>query len=279
MVNIKDEKDFNIKRIFVMFGFEIFHIISLIDGISNSINLIYETLIQLLVVYNICILCFMLQRCIYQKYLCSFHEGHVDNDQFNFNNPLNVFPFSLLKLLYLVYLSISFYFMVVFLPISKNCPKKISHNHMYLCASFRLIGICGTILAVFMIMFLLIVIEEICVYQNIDVVLMIKDLFGWERVIFWRRRRRNVLPVVLPSTQVVYELPVTNTINIEQFTKITATQPSKDTMCPICLVEACELNVIENWIESQCKHKFHKNCMQNWLQISKDCPLCRNPIK
>jgi hypothetical protein len=44
--------------------------------------------------------------------------------------------------------------------------------------------------------------------------------------------------------------------------------------CPICLDN---LNIYEHKI-LPCKHKFHKLCVNTWLQRNNICPLCRLPV-
>ena len=47
--------------------------------------------------------------------------------------------------------------------------------------------------------------------------------------------------------------------------------------CSICLTDfevddtLCKLIV--------CKHEFHRECLEDWLQTENSCPLCRNVIK
>lgn len=43
--------------------------------------------------------------------------------------------------------------------------------------------------------------------------------------------------------------------------------------CPICL----DL-LTEDVYELNCKHSFHKNCIQRWLLTSTMCPLCRTHV-
>ena len=46
--------------------------------------------------------------------------------------------------------------------------------------------------------------------------------------------------------------------------------------CSICL-EKYKIN--ETIIKLNCKHEFHKECLEKWLQNDKkDCPLCRSEI-
>ncbi|KAI5147977.1 hypothetical protein ENBRE01_0037 [Enteropsectra breve] len=41
--------------------------------------------------------------------------------------------------------------------------------------------------------------------------------------------------------------------------------------CPICRED---FNQDENVFQLQCKHYFHDECIREWLQIKKTCPLC-----
>ena len=43
--------------------------------------------------------------------------------------------------------------------------------------------------------------------------------------------------------------------------------------CPICLDENPDM-VLEN-----CNHAFHKACINQWLERSALCPLCRTPVQ
>ncbi len=42
--------------------------------------------------------------------------------------------------------------------------------------------------------------------------------------------------------------------------------------CPIC-IENIEYK--ENLYITYCFHKFHKECIERWLYIKKNCPICR----
>jgi hypothetical protein len=42
--------------------------------------------------------------------------------------------------------------------------------------------------------------------------------------------------------------------------------------CPICLEEINDLLI------TPCKHKFCKNCIDEWIKIKCECPLCRTKL-
>jgi len=41
-------------------------------------------------------------------------------------------------------------------------------------------------------------------------------------------------------------------------------------VCVICLN-----NITCNFCVTKCNHKFHTNCLQEWLLIKPQCPMCR----
>lgn len=40
--------------------------------------------------------------------------------------------------------------------------------------------------------------------------------------------------------------------------------------CPICLDKNDKL-----WVTTKCNHRFHKDCLNEWMKISDKCPICR----
>lgn len=42
--------------------------------------------------------------------------------------------------------------------------------------------------------------------------------------------------------------------------------------CSICLLEITDIYKIK------CNHKFHKDCLLNWILIKNNCPLCRRDL-
>jgi hypothetical protein len=52
--------------------------------------------------------------------------------------------------------------------------------------------------------------------------------------------------------------------------------PSSDTTCPICLIQADEKPI--NWTQLVCGHKFHTECISQWLTKHQTCPYCRKTI-
>jgi hypothetical protein len=43
--------------------------------------------------------------------------------------------------------------------------------------------------------------------------------------------------------------------------------------CIICLDE-----VEKEWRELECRHRYHKQCIENWIKVKARCPLCMKQI-
>ena len=43
-------------------------------------------------------------------------------------------------------------------------------------------------------------------------------------------------------------------------------------LCVICMMPLYDKTI------TSCNHIFHKRCLQKWLKIKKNCPVCRTPI-
>lgn len=41
--------------------------------------------------------------------------------------------------------------------------------------------------------------------------------------------------------------------------------------CPICLDKNDKL-----WVTTKCNHRFHRECLNEWIRISNNCPICRS---
>lgn len=54
-----------------------------------------------------------------------------------------------------------------------------------------------------------------------------------------------------------------------------ANPSTEDMTCSICLVDS--EGPIE-WTTLNCNHKFHKECISQWLHINSICPICRQEI-
>ena len=57
-------------------------------------------------------------------------------------------------------------------------------------------------------------------------------------------------------------------------TNIYHKQPLEKEECIICLDE-----VETEWRELECHHRYHKQCIENWITIRAKCPMCMKNIK
>ncbi|KAF9437925.1 hypothetical protein BGZ76_010556 [Entomortierella beljakovae] len=50
----------------------------------------------------------------------------------------------------------------------------------------------------------------------------------------------------------------------------------EDAVCAICL---CDYEDEEELRKLNCKHYFHKDCVDEWLRLNRNCPLCKRDIE
>lgn len=64
-------------------------------------------------------------------------------------------------------------------------------------------------------------------------------------------------------------------INLIPVNKYSEIQMEQKLECAICLTEFDANDDVRQFI---CKHIFHKNCIDIWLQLNAVCPMCRQPV-
>jgi hypothetical protein len=50
-----------------------------------------------------------------------------------------------------------------------------------------------------------------------------------------------------------------------------------DDICSICIDKLVKL--VDDIKTTDCNHKFHKVCLDTWLNYNNSCPYCRNKIE
>merc|ERR1712098_663425 len=68
--------------------------------------------------------------------------------------------------------------------------------------------------------------------------------------------------------------PVEVLVQLPSWNEPTASNQNEEEHCSICLQE-----LQENIFQTKCKHKFHKECLEKWLDVSRVCPLCKTALK
>ena len=66
---------------------------------------------------------------------------------------------------------------------------------------------------------------------------------------FWRKRTK-IIPIVFPRPKKVIE----------------------EKECPICL------NEMNDTVHLPCGHAFHSDCILNWIDTKRNCPICRSSV-
>ena len=51
-------------------------------------------------------------------------------------------------------------------------------------------------------------------------------------------------------------------------------EQEKNTECVICLDD-----IETEWRDLECRHRYHKSCIENWITIRAKCPMCMKNIK
>jgi hypothetical protein len=80
----------------------------------------------------------------------------------------------------------------------------------------------------------------------------------------------------IPNSNLSVPVSITLTSEAKSIDKPIASQKKpRETTCSICLIdyeENDELRILD------CSHDFHKWCIDDWLQMKADCPLCRATV-
>ncbi|KAF9946214.1 hypothetical protein BGZ70_003331 [Mortierella alpina] len=66
--------------------------------------------------------------------------------------------------------------------------------------------------------------------------------------------------------------PSTQTAPVEYLTL----EDAQDAVCAICL---CDYEDEEELRKMKCSHYFHKDCVDEWLRLHRNCPLCKRDIE
>ena len=78
------------------------------------------------------------------------------------------------------------------------------------------------------------------------------------------------------GTLIYYKIKIKYKIyNINNGLKEKILNEETELICSICLDD---FHKYDKYIEFECKHIYHKNCIKEWLQNHKNCPNCRKII-
>ena len=119
--------------------------------------------------------------------------------------------------------------------------------------------------------FLVLFIEGVCFYIK-----TIKQSFGDFRYNLWFANSFLSLLLSLWFTYKIQEKKKPRANQVVPIFKLKLHKCEEDCQCQcsICLEELKNKEVED----LECKHEFHKQCIQRWKEMKKSCPLCRENI-
>ena len=68
----------------------------------------------------------------------------------------------------------------------------------------------------------------------------------------------------------------TNLINV--YKEIDYLSEEENDICSICLEKYFDEENLKKVVSLNCDHLFHKECIDNWIKINKNCPMCKSQI-
>lgn len=69
-----------------------------------------------------------------------------------------------------------------------------------------------------------------------------------------------------------YEL---NTNILSEYEEIDYLSYDDNDVCSICLEKYFDEEDLKKVVSLKCKHLFHKECIDTWIRINKNCPMCK----
>ena len=67
-----------------------------------------------------------------------------------------------------------------------------------------------------------------------------------------------------------------SSVNHHHHSKMLEPKRAKNIECCICLAGVADSNNNRKFLITPCKHSFHKKCLLEWINTSKnECPICR----
>ena len=66
----------------------------------------------------------------------------------------------------------------------------------------------------------------------------------------------------------------TNLINV--YKEIDYLSEEENDICSICLEKYFDEENLKKVVSLKCNHLFHKECIDKWFKINKNCPMCKS---
>ena len=167
---------------------------------------------------------------------------------------INKFPFKILKLCYIGAMVTCMYFMVKFIPLKDCSSYPEIHEYSNVCLNMKIIAVIALII--------------VCICSILLLLLWCLSCLCFLPIFINIRsqQRSNI------RSQQRYNINFIRSY-ISSYTPIDL--PSSDTQCSICWENASEG---QEWTKLNCEHKFHLNCLTEWMKYKTNCPYCRADI-
>jgi len=213
----------------------------------------------------------------------NYYNKRMSKQLFKYLNPINRFPFSIIKLTLLGVLGLDVYFVTIFIPLSNGCD--IYKDHHDACLSMQIISVFGifvlSIIALTLGLNILLILLT-CLCSPNDGCHLIGDFCKTisEILSMCCCTCYGTSPQIQPQNiahNQNSQNQLLNSLNrhLTSYLPISSTPPS-DGICAICAADAI---LGDTWKQLPCKHKFHPQCVDPWITENNSCPLCRQPTQ
>ncbi len=79
------------------------------------------------------------------------------------------------------------------------------------------------------------------------------------------------IAIIIVEPMTIYKIILIHQINKIEFHSIKRGIKSLEQECCICL----EIESEKEWASLKCNHEFHYDCINQWVLIKNNCPICR----
>ena len=69
-----------------------------------------------------------------------------------------------------------------------------------------------------------------------------------------------------------------NTNLINDYEEVDYLPEEENDICSICLEKYFDEENLKKVVKLKCNHLFHKECIDSWIRINKNCPMCKSVL-
>jgi len=242
-----------------------------------------KTLTKCFLSYLVMYLAQIINTIITIKHIQHYKGIRMRKDLFEYLNPINRFPFSLIKTCNTVMFCLGIYILIKFIPFSTGCD--IYDGYYHPCTALQIISVFAMIelgFVALLVTFALLFMLYACVTNPIDGCKLCLHCTSLICVASFVAIFESCLSCVSSNNnnQNINNNEVANMFKrqVSSYLPISSTSPPADGTCAICTDEE---QINEQWKELSCGHKFHNQCILSWFitqqsnHHSTTCPMCR----